>query len=262
MDIIDLLQKLNDVASNLGDRGEDGVFRPSEEFENLKQQISELQSMDGSDAEAFQEMETMLDSMVAALSDPDIAKSVAESMARAHTPRPEIFDAIDEQDVDAVKVELTRCDVNQRYGEFDSTALYHAMSAMDPSIEIMNFLLDAGADPRLGLTDCNVLHGLGFTVFRDISADDLAKVVRRCVELGADIEQRTDKLQWTPLISAVSEWNEIAAEALLMAGADITARAGQVDGVCFSGADSFAFADGHEPTMEVLRRYRTAQWNI
>ncbi|MEL6794684.1 MAG: hypothetical protein AAFP78_14585, partial [Pseudomonadota bacterium] len=72
----------------------------------------------------------------------------------------------------------------------------------------------------------------------------------------ADIEQRTPRLDWTPLITAASEWNPVAVEALLMAGADVGAKTSKANGVYGVGSDCFDFAKGHEATLAVLRRYQ------
>ena len=146
-------------------------------------------------------------------------------MSAIFEPQPEIFDAIEDCDVKAVRSALQNWDINQAYGQYETTALYYAVSCMhETSLDVINVLLDAGADPRKGLTQTNVLHGLGFANLKGIQPEELAKVVQRCIELGADIEERSPRLQWTPLITAVSEWNPIATEALLLAGANIRAR--------------------------------------
>jgi ankyrin repeat protein len=81
----------------------------------------------------------------------------------------------------------------------------------------------------------------------------------RCVELGAALEERTSKLGWTPLITAVSEREPVATEALLMAGADIHARAGDTGHGCFSGASVWDFAQGDDDTLAVLKTYLNRQ---
>ncbi|MEO0944634.1 MAG: hypothetical protein AAFY06_07290, partial [Pseudomonadota bacterium] len=124
------------------------------------------------------------------------------------------------------------------------------------SLAVVTFLLDAGADPKVGLgTNSNVLHGLGFGRCDGVAPEALAEVIVRCVGLGADIEQRSNRLGWTPLITAASEWNPVAVEALLLAGADITARAGEVEGVCFAGETGRAFAEGDPATLAVFERF-------
>lgn len=214
---------------------------------------------EAADPEAPNELHMMvqsMDLMADMLSDPEQLATIAAMSTTPYDRPPEIFAAIDDCDISGVRTALQTWDVNQTHGEFRATALYRAMScSTGTSLDIIWLLLDAGADPRKGISDKNVLHGLGFANLCGIRPADLAKIIRVCVERGADIEERSEKLQWTPLITAVSEWNDVAAEALLIAGADITARAGNVEGVIFSEAGCMVFANGHEPTLAVLERY-------
>lgn len=259
MDPLDFERRAAEVLSNMVLIGDDGVARPSPELGALQRDIAAALKAQGEDAE-LRDLEAALGMMQQSLADPDVAKQLAlAASSHGSDPWPDAFEAIEACDVAALRIALETEDVNARVGEYNATALYRAMScATGCSLEIMDLLLDAGADPRLGLTDCNVLHGLGFANLRGIAAEDLARVVLRCVASGADIEARTDKLQWTPLMTAASEWNPVAVEALLLAGADISARAGEVQGVCFSGSDCLAFAQGHAATLAVLERYRGA----
>lgn len=168
---------------------------------------------------------------------------------------PDLFDAIEDGDLDRVAEGLKSWDVNRPFGKYEKTPLYAAMSNMfDASLATMTFLLDAGADPKRGLSDGNVLHGLGFANLDSISAEALAFVVRRCMALGADIEQRTPKLGWTPLHYAVSEWNPVATEALLLAGADANAPSGAASG-CFSNARPLEMGQGKDEVVQLLRRF-------
>ncbi|MGJ8610856.1 MAG: hypothetical protein ACSHWY_07165 [Octadecabacter sp.] len=57
----------------------------------------------------------------------------------------------------------------------------------------------------------------------------------------------------------MSEWNDVATEALLLAGADPFVRAGDTGQVCFSGADCLTIANGHRATMAVLATYSRRQ---
>lgn len=190
------------------------------------------------------------------MGNPELAADIEERLKQPIEPQPAIFEAIDDCELEAVRAALSDWDINAQIGQYDKTALYAAMSNMTGvSLDVITLLLDHGADPKLGLTHTNVLHGLGFANLNGVDATALSQIVLRCVELGADIEQRSENLEWTPLITAVSEWNPIATEALLLAGADITVCAGDTGKGCFSGADVFAFAEGHEPTMAVLKKY-------
>ena len=258
MDISELERRTAEVLPKMVVVGDDGEARLSSEFIDLQRDI-ETALQESGDIAVLRDMAKAMEMMKETLSDPEIARSIAQNQLMPPEPQPEIFEAIEDCDVDAVRAALKAWNVNEPVGEYEATALYRAMScSFGTSLEVINLLLDEGADPNKGLTDTNVLHGLGFANLQGIAPEDLTRVVRRCIDLGADIEQRSNKLQWTPLITAVSEWNPIATEALLLAGADIRARAGDVDGVCFAGADCMAFADGHDETMAVLRRFMTA----
>lgn len=148
---------------------------------------------------------------------------------------PDIFDAVEDGDVEKLKELLKHQDVNQHFGKFDMTPLYGAITSPEPSFEVINLLLDHGADPRLGLTNTNVLHGFGFGYYQDDQLEAVTQVVQRCVDLGADLEQRSDRLIWTPLMTAMNEMNMAATVALLRAGANPNARA---------GVNAGAFTDG------------------
>lgn len=182
---------------------------------------------------------------------------------RAESLSPELcalFDAIETGDLSTIRAALEGCDVNARLGKFGETALYHAVTDMEGmSLDVVHLLLDEGADPNKGLTDNNVLNGLGFGRTHHLAPEDLARFVMRCVDLGAALEERTSKLGWTPLITAVSEWEPVATEALLMAGADIHARAGDTGHGCFSGASVWDFAQGDDDTLAVLKTYLNRQ---
>lgn len=227
------------------------------EAEALRKDLDALIAAHGADMPELQQLADQLDLLKNVATDPGLAARIAEEAMQDYVPNPEIFDAIDNGDIDAIKAALSDWDINATHGEFECTALYQAMSNMfGVSLPVVTLLLDAGADPKLGLgEDSNVLHGLGFGRCDDIAPEELAAVIKRCVALGADIEQTSNKLGWTPLITAASEWNAVAVEAFLLAGADIDAKAGELDGVCFSGAKAEAFADGHEATKAVVERY-------
>lgn len=259
MNKTDLETRLAHVMQNMVSVGPDGVPGPSAELQALRADVDQALTQPDAPPELREIAETLA-ALQNMYSDPEMAAMMLDAQANPPAPNPDIFDAIEDCDADAVRAALADWDINQQIGEFDSSALYHAMSCMfGVSLEVITLLLDAGADPRKGLGDTNVLHGLGFANLKDIAPQDLAVVIRRCVDLGADIEQRSDTLHWTPLITAVSEWNPVATEALLMAGARIEARAGDVEGVCFSGADVLAFANGHKATLAVLNSYLSPQ---
>ncbi|WP_171212657.1 ankyrin repeat domain-containing protein [Ruegeria sp. HKCCA5426] len=189
----------------------------------------------------------------------DLANQFAEKAVKEHVPEPLIFDAISDGDLGAVADALDHWEINATHGELEATALYMAMSCMfGVSLEVVRLLLDRGADPKLGLgSDYNVLHGLGFGNCDAIEPNELTEVIKRCMALGADIEQRSKNLQWTPLITAASEWNPVVVEALILAGVDIHSRSGKVSDVCLAGETGRSFAEGHAPTLAVFDRYMT-----
>ncbi|MEL7165458.1 MAG: ankyrin repeat domain-containing protein [Pseudomonadota bacterium] len=211
----------------------------------------------GSDGATLAALRAQVGTFVELLQSPDAMASYAGAQMEAMTPYPDICDAIEDGDLDAIREELKTWDINARFGEYDSTVLYHAMSACGDlfSLEVVNFLLDEGADPRLGLAECNALHGLGFGRQGGVAPEDLAQVIRRCVDLGADIDQQTEQMAWTPLICAASEFNEVATEALLMAGADPTIRSAGAGGVFGAGQTAAYFAHGNAKTAAVFARY-------
>ena len=168
------------------------------------------------------------------------------------TQNPALFDAIDDGDLAAVRVEMAEWDLNRQHGRLRKTALYHAMAGMDVPVEILEALLDAGADPRRGMGPNNVLHALGFAILDEMDEDGLARVVARCVAGGAELEQRSDSLRWTPLQGAITEWNPVAVRALLRAGADPDAVSGTVDGCCLSRTSCLAMAMAHPEIFEIL----------
>lgn len=258
MDIMDIQQRVISLITAEITLNEDGTARLPDGFDAVRAELAQLLSAHPELAD-LDDLIKAMDTQREMLTDPALAGMMVASIDPDRTPEPQIFDAIERGDLDAVRAALQDCDVNATHGEYNATALYRAMSGFEVSLDIITLLLDAGADPRKGLTDSNVLHGLGFARLRDIRPEDLSVIIKRCVAAGADIEQRTDHLKWTPLMSAVSEWNPVATEALLLAGADITARAGDVDGVCFSGADVFSFANGHDETLAVLNCYGAPQ---
>lgn len=256
MDVTDIHDKLASLLLRMSSGAGDDTDQLKADIHALEDILHSEEVQALLPEEEREDMAGALGEFIKMLDSPDLMNMMADAMATPPDPNPEICDAIDAGDVAGVRAALDTWDVNTRFGEFGSTALYHAMSQTPiESLAVIEVLLDAGADPRIGLGQGNVLHGLGFGHFRGVRAEDLAAVIRRCVALGADLEQRTDKLGWTPLIGAASEWNDVATEALLLAGADINARAGEVGGVFGAGQTAAHFADGHEKTSAVLRRY-------
>lgn len=190
------------------------------------------------------------------LTNPATLAQMVEALAHPRHVKPALIEAIREGDADSVRALLPGYAINSQHGAFRTSALYEAMSAMfGVSVEIIDLLLDAGADPQIGIGERNVLQGLGFGRCEGIAPEDLARVIRRCVVLGADLEQRSEVLGWTPLMTAASEGNAVAVEALLLAGADIAAEADTRAGVVGPRQDSFFHAGGSAETLAVLARY-------
>ncbi|CUI81864.1 hypothetical protein [Cognatishimia activa] len=262
MNIDDLMKRTTDLMMGLSGFDLERQAKLLPECEALKKELVAAAQAHPELAELEQLSEALEMSVrlhAELMENPSLAADIEDRMKQPIEPETAIFEAIDDCDLEAVRAALSDWDINKQIGQYDKTALYAAMSNMlGVSLDVISLLLDHGADPSLGLTHTNVLHGLGFANLNDVDATALSKIVLRCVELGADIEQRSENLEWTPLITAVSEWNPVATEALLLAGADIKARAGDTGKGCFSGAGVFAFANGHAPTMAVLKSYSKA----
>ncbi len=172
-------------------------------------------------------------------------------------PSPPILNAIEDSDIDEIKRLLPTVDVNQRYGDYSSTALYKAISGIGFSpLPIIHLLLCAGADPRQGLGDGNVLHGLGFGNYHHVALKDLAETVGLLVEKGANLEQRSGSFQWTPLHYAIDEWEPKQVEALLMSGADPNATIGlESTAKGHEGRDCFFVATNNLEMFALLLKY-------
>lgn len=235
----DMLAELGGLLDEIGTAG----ALSDQQLEQIKAQLGSLQT---------QQMQAAIASGNQDKIDAAIREQ-GESMGLDQEPRPEIFDALEDNDIPAIKSALEGWDVNARHGQFDKTALYAAVSNMfGVSLEVIDLLLDAEADPRKGLTQTGVLHGLGFGRYDAVDPNALAKRIQRCVTLGADIEERSENLQWTPLHTALTEWNEEASKALLLAGADPNARAGSDNGACTAGQSCLEMVTAQPVLFEML----------
>ena len=268
----DKIKRLQDAVTKFASPSDSGMPDCSELLGELGNVLQELQKSGDLPAEVIEEQmedllkfQTLNNELAIAIETGDSAaleeinkKTMLEAGLDFDTfeDEPEIFKAIDDDDLERVKAALQDWSVNQTHGEFDKTALYAAMSNLfGVQIPIIDALLNAGADPKKGLGKTTVLHGLGFGNFTDVSVKELADVVKRCVDLGADIEEKSEKLQWTPLHTALTEWNVVASEALLLAGADPNAIAGSVNRVCTSGQSCLAMTIGYPELFILLLGY-------
>lgn len=228
------------------------------DFQALKQAAAQLDAdLPEEMSEAMSAMELMIEMLATQSYDVDLVQStLPDFLKEPSEPEPEIFDAIDDGDVEAVKAALAEWDINARHGQFSKTALYQAVSGFgERPLEMANLLLDHGADPCKGLAETGVLHGLGFGRWSDEDPAALAEFVRRCVALGADIEEASDRLQWTPLMTALNEWETVSVEALLMAGADPNAKAGSENNACTRGQSCLEMALCQPKLVELLLRF-------
>lgn len=127
-----------------------------------------------------------------------------------------LFEAIDAGDLDRTRASLVGLDINARHGGFEETALAHAMAAEGRSIEMVQFLLEMGADPEAGMADgCTPLHLLCAYPWGWEPRERTALFARILVDAGAKVEAQTTTYGWTPLHRAVMEGNTQEMEALL-----------------------------------------------
>lgn len=240
---------LKTMKAAISDAVDSGVDLPPE----VLGQLAMLEEME----EGAMAMQSALDA-----GNYDEAQALSEDVARLsgvdlpqYEPEPELFEAIDAQDFQAVLTCLKAVDVNYGHGSYKKTALYHAVAHLneEPSFEVINALLDAGADPQQGLgLETNVLHGLGFGYYQPKHVAPLTDFVKRCVALGADLEQRSNRLNWTPLHTALNEWNPPVAAALLAAGANPNASTNIDDIGCTAGQTALAMAMCHPELIDLL----------
>ncbi|MBI5744021.1 MAG: hypothetical protein HY952_05685 [Elusimicrobia bacterium] len=133
----------------------------------------------------------------------------------------EIFKAISEGDIKAIR-RIVQADpglLNNSVGEFGESPLMRAICDMDRRYEIIEFLVESGADvdfsTKEGYTplhynmDLNGLSGTGELPY---------KVARLLKDHGADTEKR-NHYGWTPLLRAALEGTTDEFKALLDIGA-------------------------------------------
>ena len=129
----------------------------------------------------------------------------------------ELFQSIRIGDMDAVKRALeSGADANARgkreYGDGTETALYAAVFA--DNAEIVGLLLERGADPNQG----EVLH----TAAQLYSLE----IINQLLDAGADVNLKSESEASTPLHSAAYGFRPDVVELLVNRGADVEARDG------------------------------------
>ncbi|MDD9923459.1 MAG: ankyrin repeat domain-containing protein [Boseongicola sp.] len=167
-----------------------------------------------------------------------------------------LFDAIEEEDADAIRVLAAKVDLNGQYGKFEHTPLYFAISSFCVGCAIPHLLLDLGSDPTKGMTDgYTPLHALAGKRYHDESPEAVEALAQRLVDLGADIEARTTSWGWTPVHYAVSELEEVSLRALFKAGASIDPSYHETSPACASGPSTLDAAHAFPEVVAVLLEF-------
>ncbi|SIO35811.1 Ankyrin repeat-containing protein [Rhodovulum sp. ES.010] len=132
-----------------------------------------------------------------------------------------LFAAIEAGDLGETRARLRDADINARHGEIEATALGRALLVQGRAPEMVSLLLEAGADPSLGVGDgYGALHLVPAYPWGGEQAATTALIAHGLVAAGGDIEATTESYRWTPLHRAVMEGSAQELEALLRAGAD------------------------------------------
>jgi hypothetical protein len=131
--------------------------------------------------------------------------------------------AIDSSDdLGGVCAALPGVDLNKGYGKYESFPLSWAMRAETNRLELVEMLLNSGADATLATEEgYTPLHYVADSGYSETPVQ--SQIAALLVAAGGDIEARTH-WGWTPLLSAVMEGSTEELAALLSVGADPNAR--------------------------------------
>jgi ankyrin repeat protein len=130
-----------------------------------------------------------------------------------------LYDAIFEGDADAVR-RLLASDAGlvEAVNAWGSTPLMRAVSCPERSLDIINLLLDAGAQVNRQTHEGYAALHFAVDVDGDARLNTVA-VLERLVAAGADLELR-QHYGWTPLLRAIIEGTSLEVKTLLGAGAN------------------------------------------
>ena len=156
MNVADFEERFAALVLRLGEVASVGPGSVQADIAALRNDLAKLAAT-GVPSDNLDQMAQTLTLLGETMALPGVAESFAMARKASSEPQPEIFDAIEDCDIQAVRTALASGDVNARYGQFGCTPLYRAMSCLTgTSLEVIDLLLDAGADPRRGLTSTNV----------------------------------------------------------------------------------------------------------